>query len=246
VTSEPLERPRDPGALLTHALTLYRESFPAFLAIAAAIVVPAELIVSGVGLQELTSGYDASPPTGDLIVSTLVNYLVITPLITAICVYALRSKEHGDGARPGAAITAGLEAFAPIFLAVLVAAVGIAVGLTLLIVPGIYLAVRLYFVPQAIVLAGKRGSEALIHSWGLVEGNWWRTIGIVLLVNVVALLPGFLIQAPFAALAKSADSQAVALGGQVLIQILTAPFVAIAATLMFFDLRSRAGRPGAA
>jgi hypothetical protein len=239
VSQEPLERPRDAGALLKHALERYRGNFLAFLAIAAAIVVPAELIVSGVGLQQLTSGYDASPPREELIVPVLVSYLVTTPIITATCIHSLRSLQDGRGARPGKALSAGLEIFAPIFLAVALAAIGIVVGLALLILPGIYLAVRLFFVPQAVVVDGQLGPAALRRSWELVEGMWWRTFGIVVLVNLVATLPAFVVQAPVSALAKSADSQAVALLGQIAVETVVAPFVAIAATLLFYDLRAR-------
>ena len=40
---------------------VYRRHFWTFLAVGAVVVVPAELIVSGVGLEQLTAGYDGSP-----------------------------------------------------------------------------------------------------------------------------------------------------------------------------------------
>ena len=68
----------------------------------------------------------------------------------------------------------------------LLAALGILLGL-LLIVPGIYLFVRWYFVPQAVVLEGAHGAGALRASGRLVEGAWWRTLGLIVLVNLVAV-----------------------------------------------------------
>ena len=56
-----LERPRDAGALLRDAFSVYRRHFWTFLAIGAIVVVPSELIVSGVGLDQLSGRYDATP-----------------------------------------------------------------------------------------------------------------------------------------------------------------------------------------
>ena len=56
-----LERPRETGALLRDTFSVYRRHFWTFLAIGAIVVVPAELIVGGVGLEQLSSGYNATP-----------------------------------------------------------------------------------------------------------------------------------------------------------------------------------------
>ena len=56
-----LERPRDAGALLRDSLVVYIRHFWTFLALGALVVVPSELIVSGVGLEQLSSGYDDTP-----------------------------------------------------------------------------------------------------------------------------------------------------------------------------------------
>ncbi|MFN2616608.1 MAG: hypothetical protein ABR581_05720 [Thermoleophilaceae bacterium] len=235
-----LHRPRETSALFADAFRVYRRHLAAFLGIAAAIVVPVDLIVSGVGLKELTSSYDRSPPVGQAVLSTLVSFLVTGPLITATCVYALRRLAAGEPPRAGRSLTDGLEAFTPIFLAVLLAAAGIAAGL-LLIVPGIYLAIRWYFVPQAVVVDGRRGPAALTGSGDVVKGRWWRTFGVVLLANLAAALPALALLAPFTALAKSADREVWRLAGEALATTLTAPFVALVSTLLWFDLRSRRG-----
>lgn len=241
---EQLARPRDIGALFSEAFSLYRRNLGTFVAIAAAIVLPVQLIVSGLGLEQLTSGYDTSPSLELTLVPAVVSFLVTTPLVTAICIYSLRSLSDGEGVRAGAAITAGLEAFTPIFVAVLLAAGGIAIGLVV-ILPGIYLAIRWFFVPQAVVIDGARGAGALERSGALVQGTWWRTFGIVILANLAATVPAVVIQAPLEALARSADREAVSLAGQIVVETLATPFVALVSTLLFFDLRSRGRRGGA-
>jgi membrane-anchored glycerophosphoryl diester phosphodiesterase (GDPDase) len=132
-----------------------------------------------------------------------------------------------------------LDAFAPVFVAVLLTSVLVGAGLLLFVVPGVYLAVRLVFVPQAVVIDGARGPAALRASWGLTDGSWWRTFLALTLANLAALLPGLFVIAPFEALAAAADRQAIALAGMILSGALTAPFVALVSTLLFYDLRSR-------
>ena len=132
----------------------------------------------------------------------------------------------------------GFEAFSPIFFAVLLAAAGIALGL-LLIVPGIYLFVRWYFVPQAVVLEGARNAGALRASSRLVAGAWWRTFGLVVLVNLLVLLIIFLLGAPFTALADTTDRAIGALSGQIVVTSVTQPFIALFSTFLYYDLRER-------
>ena len=151
-----LARPRDISALFADALGVYRRNAGTFLVLSAAVVVPVHLIVEGVGMEKLTSGFDSSPSAAETIIPSLVRFLVVAPLITAVCIHALHMVAAGERPRSREAILEGLESFAPIFFAVLLAGIGIALGLVLLVLPGIYIAVRWYFVPQAVVVEGAR------------------------------------------------------------------------------------------
>jgi hypothetical protein len=233
-----LERPRDTGALLRDSLIVYVRHFWTFLALGALVVVPSELIVGGVGLEQLSSGYDSSPSFAEAAIPAAVSYLVVAPLITAICVHALRSVAGGGAPGAGEAVVKGFESFSPIFFAVVLAALGILLG-AILIVPGIYLFVRWYFVPQAVVLERARGAAALRASGRAVEGSWWRTFGLIVMVNVLALLVAIVLGAPFTAAADSADRAIWALVGQIVAGAVTQPFGALFSTLLWYDLRAR-------
>jgi hypothetical protein len=233
-----LERPRDAGALLRDAFSVYRRHFWTFLAIGAIVVVPSELIVSGVGLEQLSADYDASPSFAEAAIPGAVAFLVVAPLISAICVFALRSVAAGDSPRARESLVKGFEMFTPLFFAVLLAALGIALGL-LLIVPGIFLFVRWYFVPQVVVLENARDAGALRASGHVIVGAWWRTFGLIILVNVVALLAALVIGAPFTAAADSTNLAVWSLIGQTLAGAVTQPFGALYSTLLYFDLRAR-------
>ena len=206
-------------------------------------MIPVELIVEGIGLEMLTSSYDESPPLVESAVPTVVGFLVVTPIITAICIYALHSIAEGQRPSAGQVFVAGFEAFTPLFGAVVLAAIGIAVGFLALFIPGVYLAVRWYFVPQAVVIEGVRGPAALSRSTQIVQGFWWRTFGLVLLANIAVAIPGFLLLAPFSAIASSTDEAVWALVGTILATSVTTPFVALFSTLFYYDLLARRTSP---
>jgi hypothetical protein len=107
------------------------------------------------------------------------------------------------------------------------------------IVPGVYLFVRWYFVPQAVVLEGARNAGALRASSRLVAGTWWRTFGLVVLVNLLTALAIFVLGFPFTLLASATDRALWGLSGQILATAVTQPFIALFSTLLYYDLRER-------
>ena len=234
-----LRRKRDVGGLFRDSLAVYGRHWWLFVALSAAVVVPAELIVEGIGMDMLTSSYDNSPTIAETAIPTVVEFLVVTPIIAAICIYALHSIAEGQRPSPGQVLVAGFEAFTPLFAAVLLAAIGIAVGFVALIVPGVFLAVRWYFVPQAVVIDGARGRPALSRSGELVDGFWWRTFGLVVLANLAVAVPGFVLLAPFSSIADSTDRAVWALVGSAVTTSVTTPFVALFSTLLYYELRAR-------
>ena len=239
MTQLPLRRQRDVGELFRDTLAVFRRHALLFVLLSAAVVIPAELIVEGIGMKMLTSSYDSTPAIAETVIPTIVEFLVITPIIAAICIYALHQIAGGERPSAGQVFVAGFEAFTPLFAAVALAAAGIALGFVALIVPGVYLAVRWYFVPQCVVIEGVRGPQALSRSSLLVTGFWWRTFGLVLLANVAIAIPGFILLAPFTAVAESTDRAVWALVGSAVTTSVTTPFVALFSTLLYYDLLAR-------
>ncbi len=72
----------------------------------------------------------------------------------------------------------------------------IAIGFILLVIPGIFLAVRLSFVPFLVVDEGRGPVEALMESWNRTSGYGWTIFGagllgiVVVLVGLVLLIVG--------------------------------------------------------
>jgi glycerophosphoryl diester phosphodiesterase family protein len=234
--------PRTLGELLRDALAAYFRHFGAFLVIGIAVAVPVQLAVSGIGLGQLSGGYQQSASRAELLVLFVEGFLIIGPLVTAMVVHALLAIADGRPPRAGAAIVQGLEAFRPVFVPVLIASAGILLGL-LVVIPGIWLGTRWAFTTQAVVVDGRRNTDAIARSAELVTGSWWRVFGIIVCTLLVVFLPGAIIQLPFEAWADSADSSAISLVGQLISNALITPFVALVFTLLYFDLLARRSLP---
>jgi hypothetical protein len=236
-----LARDRDLSSLLDDSFRLYRRHLGTLLLVAAAVVLPVELAISGFGLGQLTSGYDATPAVETAIVQTGVALLIVTPLLTAMVVHVVLAAAKGERPTAGRAISSGIEVFTPVLGAILLATVGIFLGFLALIIPGVILAVHWYVVAQAVVVDGRTGSEALRRSWQLVRGRALFVFGVMVLTNLLAALAGAIVALPGEAAAEAADAQAVALGASIVAEILTLPFLAVTGTLLYFTLKVRAG-----
>ncbi len=234
-----LDRPRQFGELLRDAFALLAGRPLAFLAVGAVFAIPIELVVSGVGLEQLTSPYVEKVRPVEVVVGSLTSYVLVTPLITVACALLV----VGAAPTAGRAVIRTMETSTPLLVAAIAAAVGVGIGLFLLILPGLYLVVRWFLFPQAVALENQTGIAPLRRSGELIEGKWFRAAAVILLGNLIALLPGGIITIPFASLAMEMDREWPLMAGQILGEAITAPIVAVIATLLFFDLRARRAQP---
>lgn len=233
--------PRDLSQILDEAFALLRTYARTLLPIALGVVVPINLVVGGIGLGQLTDGYDSSPEPAVTAVQTLVTLLITTPLITAMTVHVVLDAAAGRPVSARAAAAAGLDAFAPLLGALLLVVAGVALGLVAFVLPGIYAGVLWSFTAQAVVVDGRRGTQAPARSAELVRGRWWWVFGVLVVTNLVAAVLSLIVAIPADLIADAADSQAVALAGTTLVQTFTLSFLALTGTLLYFALRVRSG-----
>lgn len=120
-------------------------------------------------------------------------------------------------------------------LAGILAAIGVGIGLLLLIIPGLYLLTIWSMLIPVIVLERRSVGEAFGRSQDIVRGNWWPMFGLILIVFVGAGIVSGLVQAVFSPLPHFLDSWLGSLVGD----SITVPFVAAAATTAYFHLLRR-------
>jgi hypothetical protein len=134
------------------------------------------------------------------------------------------------------------EHIGPLAIAGILAGLAIGVGLLLLIVPGLYLLTIWSVLIPVIVLERRGVMEAFGRSRELVRGNGWNVFGVIVLSILVliaaAIVIGLLLfwlEGWFGAFVRSVISNT-----------MTAPFVALALTVLYYRLLQLKEAPAAA
>jgi hypothetical protein len=230
-----LGRTRTAGDVLSGTFGLFFARAPLFLTLTLAVVAPFVVIVDGIWGGGLADAADANVPDAAAAISALGTAILLPPLVTALHVVAVQALGRGEEPDIGEAFRRAAPAFAPAVLVVLLYAVAVAVGFVLLIIPGIWLSVRWYFGAQAVAAEGRRVGAAFTRSEQLVKGSWWRVLGILLLVGLIAGIPIAIVSAGV----DQIGSGPLYVTARVIVTTVQLSITAIAGTLLFFDLRVR-------
>lgn len=234
-----LTRPRAYGELLQTSLQVFSSHVDVLLTLAILLVAPVTLLVDGVWGGLLAHGLDAKPSRGSQIVSGALNVFVVLPLVTAAGALLVQGLGRGEPPRDlSTAFRGAGRVFPRVLGAQLLYALAILGGLILLVVPGIWVAVRCYFAAQAAALEGDTPAAAMRRSGDAVKGSWWRTLGCllmtVILVGVTAEIA--------TAIIGGTGSGALYVAGRIVFQAIAVAVTAVFATLLFYDLRARQER----
>lgn len=119
----------------------------------------------------------------------------------------------------------------------LIAGIAIAIGLILLIAPGLFLLTIWCLIVPAIVLEGKSAGESFGRSRELVRGNGWNVFGVIVLTFVLLLGVSIALRLILTPL----DDWLASLVQQVVANTLVAPFAIIVWTLSYYRLRALEG-----
>jgi hypothetical protein len=122
-------------------------------------------------------------------------------------------------------------------LAGLLAAVAVGIGLVLFIAPGLYLLTIWLLIVPAITLEDRSVGDSFSRSQELVRGYGWSVFGVILLT--LLLLVG--VNLVFGIVDNASDSGWVSVIVDVVAQSVTAPFVALAWTITYYELRGLKG-----
>jgi len=187
--------------------------------------------------------YVAVALIGALLAATLTWVgVILAALVSLVALFWLQASlvKAVDDVRDGRAdlslgetFSAARQHLGAVVVAGILAAIGITVGLILLIVPGLILLTWWCLIVPTIVLENRSAGDSFSRSRELVRGHGWSVFGVIVLV--VLLLIGFqivlsILLSPLADWLQSFVSQIVS-------GTLTAPFIAIVLTLLYFRLR---------
>jgi hypothetical protein len=234
-----LSRPRAYGELLQTTIEVFVRHADVLLTLALVVVAPPTLIVDGIWGRALADGVDAKPSLTTQGVSAALSVFVVLPLVTAATALVVRDLGRGTTATgTGHALRAGAAAYPRVLGGVVLYVIGVFAGLVLLIVPGVFVAIRGYFVAQAAALDGVGPVDALRASSATVQGSWWRTFWYLLATGLIFGLFGSIA----ISLAGATGSGAVYVAGLAVVESIALALTSIFAVLLFHDLRARQGR----
>jgi hypothetical protein len=237
-----LPRPLGIGEILRTALQLYRRHWRTLLTIAAVVVVPITLLHYLLGDLVRTKG----ETTRNGIVETatwaagiaglvaalagILMYLVLTGAITR----AVAAEVAGQDPSVEQSYRFGFHRLGSVLLVSVLVGLATIGGLILFIIPGIYIGVRLCVSIEALVVEGRRGTEAMGRSWTLVGGHWWHAFGTVVVGGLLTGIVNALITAPFGGTGWFVQAVAAAVA-----TVVTLPYSAVVGVLLYLDLRAR-------
>jgi hypothetical protein len=188
--------PRGIGQVIDSIFKLFRASFTslvifAFIGGLISIVPIIYMLWSGALDEPLAAGGLGMMP------GYWISILCTVPLTLIIYGAAIARGEsvaQGRKISLGAALGRGLSCLLTMLIASILFGLCVAVGMVLLIIPGLILMLSLLMYQPAIVLDGKGMVESLKYSHGLVWGNWWRTAAVfsiaIIIIYVLFLLIG--------------------------------------------------------
>ena len=224
------------GGVLGEAWHLYTRFFTRFFVIAAIVFLTINLLGALLGS---IAGTGAGVALLVALIATVVS-LVGTFWLQGALVFAVDDVRDG---RIDSSVGELFERVRP-YLGTLIGAgilagLGIALGIVLLIVPGLILLTWWCLIAPVIVLEGKRIGESFSRSRELVRGHGWTVFGIVILSVLASAIAGGVIQSIFSFLGPFLRYW---IGGTIANAIVD-PFLAVALTLMYFHLRESSPLP---
>jgi hypothetical protein len=89
-------------------------------------------------------------------------------------------------------------------------------------------------ITRALVVEGRRPTEAMGRSWALVGGHWWHAFGILIVAGLLTGLVNALITAPFNQTSWFLQAVVAAIA-----TVITLPYGTLVGVLLYLDLRAR-------
>jgi hypothetical protein len=227
--SDGMERKLSVGDALSEVFGIYREQAGVLLPVAFWLFL-AVAIVNGLTEGELSLfwiGIVVSLAVGTLYQGTVVELV----------------RDVRDGRRDssvGDLMRSALPVLGPLIGAGILAGIGVALGLLLLVVPGLFLLTIWAVIAPVIVIERRGVFEAFGRSRQLVKGQGWPVFGTLVVAFLIAIVASIV----FTAIAEAlADGPLLRIVFSALASTVTAPIGALVASVLYFRLLAIQGEP---
>ncbi len=126
-------------------------------------------------------------PAGQIL--NLLYGLVAAPILVAAAFLLLDQYLKQRSFQLGSSLNRAISKAVPLVLGNFLASLVIFLGSLFLIIPGIYLGIKLAFVVCAIALEDQGALGGFGYSWNLVKGRWWGVFWAFLVLSLIVGLP---------------------------------------------------------
>ncbi|MGP0088592.1 MAG: hypothetical protein ACLPKB_01310 [Xanthobacteraceae bacterium] len=216
------------GRVLSRAWIVFTNNFVIFFITALVISLPGLLIESA-----NAPGAAANPSS--VLWKIGVGFplaLILNTIGEAVIVFGAFQDLRGQPVRLGEALQKGLARFFPILGLAVVSSLGIAIGILLVVVPGVILAIMWSVALPVCVLEQLGPISSLGRSSALTKGYRWKIFGMVLLLVIANFLGSFVVGLVLAPV----SFMTVAIGGLVWTALWTAYYNSVL-VMIYHDLR---------
>jgi len=116
--------------------------------------------------------------------------------IASILFYSVLSKMAFDSieGKPelSEAVALSVRKLIPLIVMYILYVLIVVFGSILLIIPGIFLSIRLFYSQYFILFENKGVIESFRSSWQIIKGNWWRTLALLLIWGIISSITAFI------------------------------------------------------
>jgi hypothetical protein len=214
----------DVGAVIRRVFDIYVDQASVLMP-AAAVVFVFTGVLSSV-LRSASSGLE--------LISLLIG-LVASMLFTGMVVELVADVQDGRrDSSPGKLLRAVTPVLGQLIVVGIVVAVGELIGFILIVVPGLVVMTVWSVAAPVVVLERPPGLQALKRSRELVRGSGWQVFSVILVLDLLVMIVAAGIE-----LAADSAGSGVGIVVTVVVGVLSAPFPALAAAVLYFDLRGQ-------
>jgi hypothetical protein len=128
----------------------------------------------------------------------------------------------------------------PLAIAGILSGIATGIGIVLLIVPGLFLLTIWAVIAPVIVIERTSAMESFGRSRELVRGSGWQVFGVIVVVYLLQVVASLVSRAVANSVADSFATFAIA---ELIVRLLVAPLSALAAAVLFFELKALRGEP---
>jgi hypothetical protein len=204
----------DVGAVIRRVFDIYIDQASVLMPAAAVV-----FVISGI----LTAVLVAAAPALAL-VAVIVSLVAIT-LFTGMIVELVADVQDGRrDATVGQLLRAVTPVLGQLILVGIIAGVGVVIG---------FILITIWSVAAPVVVLERPGAlAALARSRELVRGNGWQVFGVIFVLDIFVVIAASAIE-----LAADSAGSGAGIIARVIIGVLTAPLSALAAAVLYFELR---------